>query len=234
MTTWFLIFFALVDMRKIKIYNFVSIINIFFIFLLLLIYVKNIEVKKVYLYSDATQYKNVIDEFISKKKFMFSVNATDLLGQFEDQSKIRTIDIKKKLPFSLHIDLKNHIPTFLWNNMKVLNEHGEPIKYNTNNSNLIILEGPENLFVEVLDSYKLLNNLLKKKELNISKLSLSNYGNWQLIVENFTEINLGKKIDFIKINQVFLFFLDKGYDLSKIKRIDIRYPDGFSYAEGFR
>ena len=234
MTTWFLIFFALVDMRKIKIYNFVSIINIFFIFLLLLIYVKNIEVKKVYLYSDATQYKNVIDEFISKKKFMFSVNATDLLGQFEDQSKIRTIDIKKKLPFSLHIDLKNHIPTFLWNNMKVLNEHGEPIKYNTNNSNLIILEGPENLFVEVLDSYKLLNNLLKKKELNISKLSLSNYGNWQLIVENFTEINLGKKIDFIKINQVFLFFVDKGYDLSEIKRIDTRYPDGFSYAEGFR
>ena len=27
-------------------------------------------------------------------------------------------------------------------------------------SNLIILEGPENLFGEVLDSYKLLNNLL--------------------------------------------------------------------------
>ena len=234
MTTWFLIFFALVDMRKIRIYNFVSIINIFFIFLLLLIYVKNIEVKKVYLYSDATQYKNVIDEFISKKKFMFSVNATDLLGHFEDHSKIRTIDIKKKLPFSLHIDLKNHIPTFLWNNMKVLNEHGEPIKYNTNNSNLIILEGPENLFVEVFNSYKLLNNLLKKKELNISKLSLSNNGNWQLIVENFTEINLGKKIDFIKINQVFLFFVDKGYDLSEIKRIDTRYPDGFSYAEGFR
>ena len=221
-------------MRKIKIYNFVSIINIFFIFLLLLIYVKNIEVKKVYLYSDATQYKNAIDEFISKKKFMFSVNATDLLGHFEDHSKIRTIDIKKKLPFSLHIDLKNHIPTFLWNNMKVLNEHGEPIKYNTNNSNLIILEGPENLFVEIFNSYKLLNNLLKKKELNISKLSLSNNGNWQLIVENFTEINLGKKIDFIKINQVFLFFVDKGYDLSEIKRIDTRYPDGFSYAEGFR
>ena len=118
--------------------------------------------------------------------------------------------------------------------MKVLNEHGEPIKYNTNISNLIILEGPENLFVEVLDSYKLLNNLLKKKELNISKLSLSNNGNWQLIVENFTEINLGKKIDFIKINQVFFIFLDKGYDLSEIKRIDIRYPDGFSYAEDFR
>ena len=71
---------------------------------------------------------------------------------------------------------------------------------------MIILEGPENLFGEVLDSYKLLNNLLKNKELNISKLSLSNNGNWKLIVENFTEINLGKKIDFIKINQVFLFF----------------------------
>jgi len=221
-------------MRKIKIYNFIFIINIFFIFLLLIIYVKNIEVKTVYLYSDASQYKIAIDEFINKKKYMFSVNAKDLLGHFEEQKKIRTIDIKKKLPFSLHIDLKNHIPTFLWNNMEVLNEYGEPIKHNANKSNLIILEGPENLFGEVLDSYKLLNNLLKKKELNISKLSLSNNGNWQLIVENFTEINLGKKIDFIKINHVFLFFFDKGYDLSEITRIDIRYPDGFSYAEGFR
>ena len=47
--------------------------------------------------------------------------------------------------------------------MKVLNKHGEPIKYNSDNSNLIILEGPENLFFEVLDSYKLLNNLFKKR-----------------------------------------------------------------------
>ena len=68
----------------------------------MLIYVKNIEVKKVYLYSDATQYKNVIDEFINKKKFMFSVNATDLLGHFKDQSKIRTIDIKKTSFFITH------------------------------------------------------------------------------------------------------------------------------------
>ena len=65
-----------------------------------------------------SQYKNAIDEFINKKKFMFSVNANDLLGHFDDQSKIRTIDIKKKLPFSLLIDLKNHIPTFLWNNKR--------------------------------------------------------------------------------------------------------------------
>ena len=52
-----------------------------------------------YLYSDASQYKNEIDEFINKKKFMFSVDANDLLGHFDDQSKIRTIDIKKKLLF---------------------------------------------------------------------------------------------------------------------------------------
>ena len=149
-------------MRKIRIYNSVFTINVLILFSFLIIYVLKLEVKKVYLYSDAIQYKNEIDEFINKKKFVFSVNANDLLGHFKSQRKIRTINIKKKLPFSLIIDLKHHIPTFVWNNMKVLNEHGEPIKYNTNNSNLIILEGPENLFVEVLDSYKLLNNLLKK------------------------------------------------------------------------
>ena len=217
-------------MRKIKIYNCVFIFNIFFLLLILLIYVQNIEVKKVYLYSDAIQYKNAIDEFINKKKFIFSVNANDLLGHFDNQSKIRTIDIKKKLPFSLLIDLKHHIPTFVWNNIKVLNEYGEPITYNVDKNDLIILEGPEDLFGEVLDSYKLLNNLLKKRELNITKLSLSNNGNWKLIIENFTEINLGKVLDYIKINHVFLFFYDKGYSLSEIKSIDIRYPDGFSYV----
>ena len=100
------------------------------------------------------------------------------------KSKIRTIDIKKKLPFSLLIDLKHHIPTFLWNNIKVLNEYGEPIAYNVDKNDLIILEGPEDLFVEVLDSYKLLNNLLKKKELNITKLSLSEQ--WKLEI-NYRE-----------------------------------------------
>ena len=99
---------------------------------------------------------------------------------------------------------------------------------------MIILEGPENLFGEVLDSYKLLNNLLKKRDLNITKLSLSNNGNWKVIIENFTEINLGKILDYIKINQVFLFFYDKGYSLSEIKSIDIRYPDGFSYKKDSR
>ena len=47
--------------------------------------------------------------------------------------------------------------------MNVLNEYGETIIDNTKISNLIILEGPENLFGEILDSYKLLNNLLKKR-----------------------------------------------------------------------
>lgn len=231
---WFLIFFVLANMRKIRIYNFASIFNIFFLLLILLIYIQNIEVKKVYLYSDAIQYKNAIDEFINKKKFIFSVNANDLLGHFENQSKIRTIDIKKKLPFSLLIDLKNHIPTFLWNNEKVLNEYGESIVYKNFNNNLIILEGPENLFDEVLDSYKVLNNLFKKRNLNISKLSLSNNGNWKVIIKNFTEINLGKTLDYIKINQVFSFFYDRGYSLSEIKSIDFRYPDGFTYKKDSR
>ena len=197
-------------------------------------YLQNLEVKKVYLYSDASQYKNAIDEFINKKKFMFSVDANDLLDYFDDKSKIRTIDIKKKLPFSLLIDLKNHIPTFLWNNEKVLNEYGESIAYNSFNNNLIILEGPENLFGEVLDSYKVLNNFFEKRDLNISKLSLSNNGNWKVVIENFTEINLGKTLDYIKINQVFLFFYDKGYILSEIKSIDFRYPDGFTYKKDSR
>ena len=221
-------------MRKIKIYNFIFAINIFFLFLILLIYLQNLEVKKVYLYSDASQYKNAIDEFINKKKFMFSVDANDLFGYFDDQSKIRTIDIKKKLPFSLLIDLKNHIPTFLWNNEKVLNEYGESIAYNSFNNNLIILEGPENLLGEVLDSYKVLNNLFEKRNLNISKLSLSNNGNWKVIIKNFTEINLGKTLDYIKINQVFSFFYDRGYSLSEIKSIDFRYPDGFTYKKDSR
>ena len=94
---------------------------------------------------------------------------------------------------------------------------------------MIVLEGPENLFGEVLDSYKALNNLFNKGDLNITKLSLSNNGNWKVIIENFTEINLGKILDYIKINQVFLFFMIRGYSLSEIKSIDIRYPDGFSY-----
>ena len=221
-------------MRKIKIYNFIFTINIFFLVLILLMYVQNLEVKKVYLYSDASQYKNAIDEFINKKKFMFSVDANDLLDYFDDKSKIRTIDIKKKLPFSLLIDLKNHIPTFKWNNEKVLNEYGESIAYNSFNNNLIILEGPEDLFGEVLDSYKVLNNLFEKRDLNISKLSLSNNGNWKVIIENFTEINLGKTLDYIKINQVFLFFYDKDYSLSEIKSIDFRYPDGFTYKKDSR
>ena len=179
-------------------------------------------------------YKKAIDEFISKKKFMFSVNANDLLSHFEDKSKIRTIYIEKKLPFSLHIKLKHHIPTFLWNNIRVLNEYGEPIIYNTDKSNLINLVGPENLFDVVFDSYKLLNNLLKNNELNITKLSLNNNGNWKLIIEDFTEINLGKTLDYIKMQQVFLFFYDKGYSFSEIKNIDIRYPDGFSYVKDYR
>ena len=232
--TWSLIFFVLVVMRKIKIYNFVSTFNIFFLLLLLLIYVQKIKVKKVYLYSDAIQYKNAIDEFINKKKFMFSINANDLLAHFENSSKIRTIYIKKKLPFSLLIDLKHHIPTFIWNNMEILNEYGEPINHNTDKSNLIILKGPENLLDKVLDSYKLLNNSFKNRELNITKLSLSNNGNWKLIVENFTEINLGKTLDYTKMNQVFLFFYDKGYSLSEIKNIDFRYPDGFTYVKDSR
>ena len=157
-------------MRKIRIYNLISIFNIFFLLLILLIYVQNIEVKKVYLYSDAIKHKDAIDEFINKKKFVFSVHADDLLGHFESQSKIRTIDIKKKLPFSLLIDLKHHIPTFLWNNIMVLNEYGEPIFYNADKSDLIILEGPEDLLGEVFDSYKSLNILIKKKGLNISIL----------------------------------------------------------------
>ena len=71
-------------MRKIKIYNFVFTINVFFIFIFDNL-CSQARGKKVYLYSDAIQYKNEIDEFINKKKFMFSVNANDLLGHFKSK-----------------------------------------------------------------------------------------------------------------------------------------------------
>ena len=127
------------------------------------------------------------------------------------------------------IDLKHHIPTFLWNNVKVLNEYGEPII--SNDGKMVYhFRRSEDLLGQVLDSYKLLNNILDKRKLSISKLSLSNNGNWKLVVESFTEINLGKTLDYIRY---FLFFYDKGYRLSEIKSIDARYPDGFSYVKDF-
>jgi cell division protein FtsQ len=159
---------------------------------------------------------------------------------------IKNVSLRRKWPASLNVFIEEQVPVAFWKNDAYLSENGDVFKpeYIDQRLNLPNLNGPAGQHVNV---WKFMNILYKETAMlnyEIVRLNLDERRAWQLELAErdglegaSIKIKLGR-FDTEKRLQRFVYILpalttghgikSSDYAESKIKVIDMRYPNGFA------
>ena len=176
----------------------------------------------------------------------FTVNLNNIRELLLHKPWVKNVSLRRKWPASLNVFIEEQVPIAYWNNDAYLSENGDVFKPETIDKklNLPALNGPEGQHDNV---WKFMNVLYKETAMlnyQVVRLNLDDRRAWQLLLAESAaledariEIKLGR-FDTEKRLQRFVRILPAltighgskkiNYIESKIKVIDMRYPNGFA------
>ena len=167
----------------------------------------------------------------------FSVNVNKLKENIEAKySWIYQVQVTKKWPDILNINVKEQEPYAIWNRKYILNDYGEIFSSVSKDKyiNLVKLDGPEKKELSVFKKYKILSSILShdSKQMKILKVNCSEINSWEVILNNKILLYLGSE-DLIKRFRRFIKIYPYILKQNKpIKYVDLRYKKGV--AVGWR
>ncbi len=204
--------------------------------------VTEVQVKGKLNFIDKEEIKALVKKNISGG--YFTVDLTGIRENLLHKPWVRNVSLRRKWPASLTVFIEEQVPVAYWNNDTYLSENGEVFKPETIDTtlNLANLNGPAGQHENV---WKFMNILYKETAMlnyDVVRLNLDDRRAWQLVLADGAEsesieIKLGR-FDTEKRLQRFVRILPAlviGHGIkksdsaeSRIKVIDMRYPNGFA------
>ncbi|CUR53653.1 Cell division protein FtsQ [Serratia symbiotica] len=148
---------------------------------------------------------------------------------------IKHISIRKKWPNELKIHLVEYTPVVYWNDIYKIDINGisfkEPKAW-VNKKTLPFLYGPKGSEKEVLEGYRIMNNMLHSKNYILKTVLMRTRHSWQLTLDNNAKLELGRN-NYINRLQRFIDLYPILQQKEKIEKkrisyIDLRYESGAS------
>jgi cell division protein FtsQ len=146
---------------------------------------------------------------------------------------VAEVSIQRQWPANLHINVIEEVPIARWGDDSFLNRTGEQliIKDNSHLSNLPLMTAKFGSSSEVMKQYQRLADLIIPTGLKLAKLELDSLGAWQVETSNGIKLILGRNHVGEKIRRlVMVWRSDLHQQSTKIKTIDLRYPNGLAVA----
>ena len=146
---------------------------------------------------------------------------------------VAEVSIQRQWPTYLRINVTEEVPIARWSNDAFLNRLGDKliIQDNSQLENLPLMTAEFGSSSEVMKQYQRLSDLLLPTGLELSKLKLDRLGAWQVETSNGIKLILGRNKVGEKIRRLVLVWeTDLGQQSSKIKTIDLRYPNGLAVS----
>ena len=146
---------------------------------------------------------------------------------------VAEVSIQRQWPTYLRINVTEEVPIARWGNDAFLNRLGDKliIQDNSQLENLPLMTAEFGSSSEVMKQYQRLSDLLLPTGLKLSKLKLDRLGAWQVETSNGIKLILGRNKVGEKIRRLVLVWeTDLGQQSSKIKTIDLRYPNGLAVS----
>ena len=180
---------------------------------------------------------NVNKDDISKavkylySKSFFEIDLNYLKNKLEKIEWVRKINVRRSYPNEIIIDIEEHTPILIWNNKMYINKYGEKFHVSKIDKNIPILISDESRINEVFTYFKLFNEKLssRKLDLKITKIMENEIRSLTISLSSGINIKLGSKDVNNKIPLFFEIYKSLNTrDLNKIRYIDMRYSNGFS------
>jgi cell division protein FtsQ len=170
--------------------------------------------------------QRVVKEQVQGNFFTVDLNRTRLL--FEQLPWVRKVSVRRKFPWSLEINIEEHVALAHWNDKELVNTHGEVFTAESKEA-LPVFVGQPNTSVQLAGMYGELSGKLAQLKQEIAQLSLSPRFAWQARLKNGLVLELGRE----QMQQRMARFVEVyPYSLATLpgsaKHVDLRYRDGFA------
>jgi cell division protein FtsQ len=158
----------------------------------------------------------------------FTVDLDRTRQAFEKLPWVRKVSVRRKFPWSLEVDVEEHVALARWNDKDLVNTHGEVFSGKVDQP-LPVFIGQPNTSVQVTQMYGELNSALQPLHQQITQISLSLRFAWQVKLDKGMVLELGREemqerlVRFVKVYP---------YSLAALARpanhVDLRYRNGFA------
>jgi cell division protein FtsQ len=170
--------------------------------------------------------QRVVKEQVQGNFFTVDLNRTRLL--FEQLPWVRKVSVRRKFPWSLEVDIEEHVALAHWNDKELVNMHGEVFTAESK-AVLPVFVGQPNTSAQLTAMYGELSEKLMKLKQEIALLGLSPRFAWQVRLKNGLILELGRE----QMQQRMARFVEVyPYSLAtlsgSVKHVDLRYRDGFA------
>ncbi|MDG2018747.1 MAG: cell division protein FtsQ/DivIB [Porticoccaceae bacterium] len=146
---------------------------------------------------------------------------------------VADVSVQRQWPTYLKINVIEEVPIARWGGDAFLNRLGDKliIEDNSHLANLPLMTAEFGSASEVMKQYQRLTDLLLPTGLKLSKLKLDRLGAWRIETSSGIQLILGRNQVGEKIRRLVLVWeTDLSHQSSKIKTIDLRYPNGLAVS----
>ncbi|MBD9513526.1 MULTISPECIES: cell division protein FtsQ/DivIB [Pseudomonadaceae] len=165
----------------------------------------------------------------------FTIDLAGMRQELEQMPWIAHAEVRRVWPDQVVIRLDEQLPIARWGDEALLNNQGQAFapREVANYEHLPRLSGPQRAQQQVMQQYQILSQMLRPLGFTIASLDMSSRGAWTLGTAQGVEIMLGRDHAVEQIRR-FVTIYDKALkdQITKIARIDMRYPNGL--AVGWR
>jgi len=158
----------------------------------------------------------------------FTVDMNRARVAFEQLPWVRKVSVRRKFPWSLEVELEEHVALARWNGTALVNTHGEVFSATTEQV-LPVFVGQPNSSAQMASLYGELSTELQPLQQEIAQISLSPRFAWQVRLNDGMVLELGRE----QMQQRMARFVDVyPYSLATLSaavtHVDLRYRNGFA------
>ncbi len=159
------------------------------------------------------------------------LNLDAVKARAESVPWVYQVSVRREWPDDVRIRFTEQALVAQWGGGQWVNTAGDLVNLQgqTGPSGLPILDGPDGTQAEVFDHYKQLSAILAPAQLPIASLTLTPWHTWQIVVDHNLLLVLGHgqpEPNVARFVQVYTQMLSG--DRDKMRRVDLRYSNGFA------
>lgn len=171
--------------------------------------------------------RRVIEKYTQTNLYLLDTEALEV--DLETHPWVRSVILRKSWPDRLVVVVEEQRPLAFWGKERIMNQFGELFTAELPGVILPTLYSPEDKGREMAQRFITVNEWLRDLSLELSELTEDASGSWRMKIKSGPEVLVGteeheRRIARFKVG----FQRELATKLGNVRRIDLRYPNGFS------
>jgi cell division protein FtsQ len=144
---------------------------------------------------------------------------------------VHEVTVRRRWPDGVYIRFSEQQLVARWGKRGWVNAQGDHVNLQGREgpAGLPLLAGPEGMQQRVLEHYRSLNDILVPVQLQVAALTLTDRHSWNIVLHNGLTLTLGREDPEPKVERfVRMYPRALAAQVTRVKRVDLRYTNGFS------